>query len=110
MNTVDDFKKWLNEPQYKTRLHEQPRHNWQLPQGGAFDPRDLADIPGDGGERTYTQEFRTYKRGVAYKIHFKVSDVVVEKVCEEHDWGEWQYDFMGGDIRTCNRCGEVELV
>lgn len=110
MDAVDSFKEWLEQPQYKSVRTNDIRPNWALRQGDAFDPRDLADIPGDGGERVYVQEFRTYHRGVAFRVEFKVSDVKVVQVCQDgHDWDDWHYDFMGGDIRTCKRCGEVEM-
>jgi hypothetical protein len=45
-----------------------------------------------------------------YWIEYAVSDVHVIEPCKDgHDFGEWRYDFTGGDIRECNICGLHEF-
>lgn len=46
-----------------------------------------------------------------FTIEYTISDVVITVSCgDDHDFGEWRYDYMGGDLRNCKVCGKTEFI
>lgn len=65
----------------------------------------------ESGEQVITGSIRNAEGGKRYLVSLKLSDVTFTQQCADgHDWGEWRYDYMGGDLRRCNRCDETEHV
>lgn len=116
---VERVQEWLEQPQYPNAAWPSAakRRNWQLNQLPVLTTHDLVDIlscakehPEDPDRFTVKHAIRSVGRGVVFRVEFDIANVSIVEVCSDgHDWGEWRYDFMGGDIRRCKRCDETEM-
>lgn len=65
----------------------------------------------DGAYRTKT-EIKADFGHTPFVVEYTVSDVKIIEPClnGEHDWTDWSYDYMGGDIRECKTCHLHEFI
>ena len=105
---------WFEQRQYPNSVWPEDEHrlNMHLRQLGPMSVRELVEAA-KLEEYEVHQEVRNAQRGVEFVISYKVTDVEIRELCTEedggHDWGEWRYDFMGGDIRRCKKCNKAEM-
>lgn len=113
--TPEEFEAWLQEdphpdwlPVYKKGHETNAREIYHRTNMGLlYDCLDAAKDP--RGQRTFTMKVKGDMGAVTHVIGYTISDVVIEQPCPgEHTFNEWQYDFTGGDIRTCQVCGLIE--
>lgn len=111
--TPEEFEKWLQEDPHPGSVWERRdktnehviRHRTNM--GLLYDCLEAAKDP--RGQITSTMKVKGDMGAVTHLVQYTISGVIIEQPCpEEHSFNEWQYDFMGGDIRTCQVCGLVE--
>lgn len=104
-------REWEEQPQYPGAMYKDLlRPNRQLRQRSNYNEvLRFLEAEQAGQEPICETTIRNAQGGTVFRVSYKITDVVIEELCVDgHDWTEWSYDFMGGDIRRCRRCGESE--
>jgi len=117
MSTVKDLEEWLNvEPPVSVRSTEKPRSRaktlgWDSRNNTTLIYDCIEAAQSESGSVLNTTKIHGENREVAFVLKYKISDVEIVQLCNpDHDFTEWRYDFTGGDIRNCRRCGLYEHI